>query len=507
MPRHKMLSPLDGMLRPLINCVGVRAYAGNARLSDVTLTAMSDASKVFLLMDELISASGRRIANLMGAPDAIVTAGTCASLTLAAAASFSGNDPMRILELANRRSDHFRIAIPADQRFAYEHSFTLAGAEILPVSNAVQLERIAKEKSAVALCILGRFQAHSILPLSLAGQLCKGRIPIMVDAASGFPTNPDPWLSAGADLVAYSLGKFVGGPPAAGVLAGRPDLIAAVRILSAPHQAFGRGFKIGKEQIAGAVSALEQWFHDDIGRKLIKRSSQAIALLARRLSSIENVEFNICSRPGDTISRAELSWQYGAFGFDAVDLRARLMDTEPRVLVDDIDRPDPTIVIDPACLTVDEARIVADKLLGEFAKPASPKTTTAPDLNGKWTFEVDYSTGTESGVLDLWSTSSGIIHGICRFKNRSMKVAGRLRDDAIIIRCSTPIDNQFLFFEFAGVHSRETMDGHVAAGAARGEHNSAVFRTQLGRASWHASISRAEVQEEKANVNVERTSI
>lgn len=477
-------------LRPVINCAGVRAYAGNSRPSDATIAAMAEASRVHLLMDELLAASGRRIADLIGAPDALVTGGTCASLTLAAAACASGNDPVRILELPRHSGGQRPIVVPDDQRFAYERSFRLAGCPVLHVRNARQLERAITAHRAAAICVLGRSSSRSTLPLERIVEIAAGRAPILVDAASGFLTTPDPWLSAGADLVAYSLGKFVGGPPATGVLAGHPEIIATARTLSAPHQAFGRGFKVGKEQIAGAVSAVEQWFDNGLAHQLIERSISNARLLARRLSGLRGVECLDRSRPGDLIPRLEVRWMRDVADVDGIGLRNRLLDGDPRILVDDIDGDSPAIALDPACLTVEEAAVVARTLaehLSSGARPRAPRQRAAlPD--GGWRFGVAYSTGVETGELWLRQVSPGLIRGACRFKGFAMDIAGTAVGRDVVLRGAAPYRDQRIFFEFAGRLSEDGIEGFVTAGSARSEHSSSAFRGQLGRAPWRAWV-------------------
>lgn len=487
-PAPKLLAGLD--LRPVINCAGVRAYAGNSRPSDATIDAMAKASRMHLLMDELLASSGRRIAEIIGAPDALVTSGTCASLTLAAAACASGNDPVRILELPRHAGGQKPIVVPSDQRFAYERSFLLAGCPVLHVRNARQLERAITMHRAAAICVLGRSSSRSMLALDRIVEIAAGRVPILVDAASGFLSNPDPWLSAGADLVAYSLGKFVGGPPATGVLAGRSDLIGTVRILSAPHQAFGRGFKIGKEQIAGAVSAVEEWFRNGLARQLIERSTCNARLLAGRLSSIGGVECLDRSRPGDVIPRLEVRWTRDVADFDGIELRNRLLDGDPRILVDDIDGASPAILLDPACLTMEEAAVVARTLADQFAAGRRPRASRERVVlpGGGWRFDVAYSPDVEIGELWLRQESPSVIRGACLFKGFTMDISGTLVGRDVVLRCAAPYRDQRIFFEFAGRLSEDGMEGFVTAGSARSEHNSSAFRGQLGRAPWRARI-------------------
>ena len=58
----------------------------------------------------------------------------------------------------------------------------------------------------------------------MAAAARKTGVPVVVDAAAELPQRPNPYLTRGADLVAYSGGKVIRGPQCAGLLLGRKDL-------------------------------------------------------------------------------------------------------------------------------------------------------------------------------------------------------------------------------------------------------------------------------------------
>ena len=66
-------------------------------------------------------------------------------------------------------------------------------------------------------------------------------------------TFPNVHLQRGATAVAYSGGKCIRGPQAAGLLLGDKNLLQAAWANSAPHHAFGRSLKVGKEEIMGML--------------------------------------------------------------------------------------------------------------------------------------------------------------------------------------------------------------------------------------------------------------
>src|SRR5260370_12127794 len=88
--------------------------------------------------------------------------------------------------------------------------------------------------------------------------------PVLADAEAEILTvKPYVHLERGAHAVAYSGGKCIRGPQAAGLLLGDKSLLQGAWVNSAPHHAFGRSVKVGKEEIMGMLAAVEMWVKRD----------------------------------------------------------------------------------------------------------------------------------------------------------------------------------------------------------------------------------------------------
>ena len=96
------------------------------------------------------------------------------------------------------------------------------------------------------------------LPPVVEAAHAKG-VPVIVDCAAQLPPrrNLTDVLATGADLAVFSGGKGFLGPQASGLVIGKPELVEACRVNSAPNGGPARGHKVGKEEVMGLVAAVE----------------------------------------------------------------------------------------------------------------------------------------------------------------------------------------------------------------------------------------------------------
>jgi len=282
-----------------INAAGTLTRLGGALMAPEVIDAMAAAAGSSVDIGELQAAASRTIARITGAEAGIVTTGAAAALTLAAAASMTRWDITKMAALPHADGFAHEILLPRTHHTGYAHALRASGARLVDIGHNDRgtgagvrgLEPWEIEAAITSKIAAFAFAANptSIGDLPTVVSVCKAHgIPVIVDAAAQLPpkSNLRRLFELGADLVAFSGGKAIGGPQASGILAGRrdlvgaalvqqldmdvapetwtpPDLIDRAALKGVPHHGLGRGFKAGKEEIAGLLVALERFANAD----------------------------------------------------------------------------------------------------------------------------------------------------------------------------------------------------------------------------------------------------
>ena len=282
-----------------INVAGTLTRLGGSLMEPEVLQAMVQAAAASVDIAELQTGASGVIARVTGAQAGIVTSGAAAGLTLAVAACLARWDVARMAALSDTRGMPHQVLMARTHRNSYDHAIRLAGARIIDIGHndrgtgagirglePWEIDAAITDQTA-AMVFVATAQTADELPAVLEVVHARG-LPVIVDAAAQLPprSNPQRFISAGADLVVFSGGKALGGPQSSGILAGRRDLIgsALVQMMDMdvspqtwspsslidrqalkgiPHHGIGRGFKVGKEEIAGLVCALERFMARD----------------------------------------------------------------------------------------------------------------------------------------------------------------------------------------------------------------------------------------------------
>lgn len=473
---------------PIVNARGAVTIVGATRTLPEVKRAMEEAARHHVHLDELMDGVGRRLAELTGAEWGIVTSGASAALTVATAGCIAGGDPDKLAQLPDLRGLKDEVIMPRYSRTAYDHAARVTGAKIIEVENRKEFEAALGSRTAMIM-ILGRgLSQGGPLPVGEIVSLAKPRgIPVLVDAATDGIVVPNPYLSDGADLVVYSGGKRLRGPQCAGLLIGRKDLVQSAWINSAPHHGFGRGFKVGREEIMGMLVAVEMWMKRDSAEEWRTWMSW-LGHVARRLEQIPGVTTDIAqtqaqgfSTPNRTPS-LRVAWDTGRIPLNGDDVENLLWDGTPRIAVGGAGSflpfpPNfkPTIQIVPTSLEAGEERLIADRVFSVLSNPPpKPPRTEAPafDVNGQWEVDLKFVSGNATQSFALEQKGSDLVgthYG--SFARRDLN--GTLHGRDILIRSSYTEQGVRLNFTFTGTVHGDTMKGHVRLG-------------EYGSAEWEA---------------------
>jgi seryl-tRNA(Sec) selenium transferase len=270
-PQANIYDRLLGV-RPLINAAGPVTALGGTLLSNEVTAAMAEAARSYVDLKELYSAAGVRVAEMMKAPAAMVTAGAFSSMSLAAMACLAGDDQEKLAALPQVTWPRREAVLQRAHSTAYDRAFRNAGMTLVYVDSEEQMLAAIGERTAMiaGLTMVEKSKLSGIIPLERLVAIGKrAAVPVYLDASFSLDQIPDAsvlwrYTQMGADLVGVSGGKGMHAPQSTGILAGRADLIAIARAQASPNAAgFGRGMKVDKEEVIGLLVALEQFLARD----------------------------------------------------------------------------------------------------------------------------------------------------------------------------------------------------------------------------------------------------
>jgi len=361
-------------VRRIVNASGTMTVLGGSLIEKETIEAMNDAAKSFVFMDELMDKAGKIVAQITGAEAAIITSGTAASLTLAAAACMTGKDLTKINKLPDTSGMKNEIIIQRLHRNAFDNCIRNSGAKLVEVGNSWstpqwEMEAAINDKTAaIAYFVLN--PQPGLLPVQDVLDIAKKQgIPVIVDAAGELPPveNLKAFVSLGADLVLFSGGKQIAGPSDSGILCGRRDLVEAASMNSFLNYfgwyGIGRTMKISKEQIVGLVVALQRYVAKDHNAEM-ERWRKMAEYMSEELRDLPGLDVIVTTKSGLSplcIPRVVISLNEERGGITVSDVVNSLREGNPPIAV--WSEPSiESIYINPQCLLDGEERIVANRL-------------------------------------------------------------------------------------------------------------------------------------------------
>lgn len=375
----------------VINAVGNHTRVGGSLIREDALEAMTTAAGSFVELADLQARASELIASVTGAEAGYVTNGAASGLALAAAACLAGDDFGTMSRLPDTDGIPDEILIPAAHHIEYDFAFRLSGATLRTVgmtdnhSGGEQLkpweieDAISEETVAFAYVDRPRNQLSLKRVIEVTDRY---DVPVIVDAAAELPphANLTRHLEAGAAAVVFSGGKAIRGPQATGIVAGKQWLVRSIALQhlpvdapaefwdppaaliatddlpdGTPNHGIGRAMKVGKEELAGLIRALELFVEEDQD-ELYESWTGRANRIARELEDVEGITVDVVGVDASdvrSVPTVVVHFDEGTATRPA-DLARRLGNERPRIVVGERGVGEGYVTIDPRCLREDE---------------------------------------------------------------------------------------------------------------------------------------------------------
>ena len=476
-------------VRPFVNARGTYTILTGSTLLPEPRAAMDAASRHYVHLDELAEAVGRRLAELTKAEWGMVTTGCAAALTHATAACVTGGNPdlhVRVPDLRGFPRDE--CVIPAYSRNVYDAAVRAVGVKVVEVATAGELEAAFGPRTALVYVLAGPDADQGPLGTKALCAAAKKRgVPVLVDAAAEILTIPNVHLGLGADLVAYSGGKCLRGPQAAGLLLGRKDLVKAAWVGSAPHHGFARGFKVGKEEAMAMLAAVEAWTKRDYETE-IRLWASWLDTIAKRLAPIAGVTTSVTPAEGlsNRMPLLQIRWDETRLGTTGAAVARLLFESEPRISLFPAEGklgPGETgLTIGPYMMAAGDEKVIAERLFAVLSSPprvaAKAKAAPAADLTGSWDVRIQYAAGVSVHRLHVRQRGNDL-DGVHQGDFESRDLEGSIDGDAVRISSAWAHGDE-IHYTFTGTVRGDEMAGELSLGEYLGARFSAKRHTPRG---------------------------
>jgi D-glucosaminate-6-phosphate ammonia-lyase len=389
-------------VRTIINANGPSTRLSGGMMRPEVAAAMVEASQHCIEMAELQARASEIIAEITGAEAGLVTSGAAAGLLLGTAACVTGLDAGRMNRLPGTSGMTNEVVIVRSQRNFYDHMIRAVGVRLVEVglpdryagagardAEAWEIADALSERTAAVHWVAApkaRPSLEQVVEVAHAAG-----VPVLVDAAAQLPPadNLRRFIEAGADLVAFSGGKAIGGPQASGILCGRRYLVMAAalqnldldvfyelwappahfidktRLKGLPQHGLGRGCKVGKEEIVGLLTALRLFVEEDAGARRA-RWRALMQQLADGLQGVPHTRVQLLDE--GEVPLVALDLDEAAARLSALELMKRLEHGTPAVFADPSALDQSRVLFGPMSLKDGEPAQIAEQLRGVLAR-------------------------------------------------------------------------------------------------------------------------------------------
>ncbi len=458
-------------VEPLINCMGTFTIIGGSLERPAVRAAMEAASRNFVQYDELAYGIGQRLADLTGAEWGMVSAGCAAGLKHVTAACVTGGNPEKLIRIPDLTGfDKTEVVIPRSSRNEYDHAIRNIGVKVIDVETLEEFENATGPRTALIYLTAG---SREPLSLETIVRVAKPKhIPVLVDAAAEDLTVPCIHLQQGATIVAYSGGKALCGPQCSGILLGQKDILQSAWQASSPHHGPGRDNKVGREEMIGALAAIEAWVTFD-HKGQWKKWLSYLETISKKFSSVDTVKTSVLE-PTELSNNSPvlvMSWDPAKLNITGEEMAEELGRNKPRIALAFGSRRGAagesgltSISITAGQMQPGEDKIVADRIFGVLTQKRRPKPTTmnapAANLQGRWDVNVEFYSSTSHFTWVL-EQDGNWLQGTHTATFSTQNILGTIDGDQIKLRSPEMLPGDHITFTYTGSISGDSISGSI----------------------------------------------
>jgi L-seryl-tRNA(Ser) seleniumtransferase len=336
------------------------------------MEAINNSAKQFCMLNEVHDKVGEKIAKIVHAEAAMVTAGAFSALTLGMAGILTGTDEKKIAQLPFKLEEHgmkSEVIIQKGHFDGYEKALLNTGVTMVSVETAEDVDKAVNAKTASmhflnCNALEGKIMHEEWLQLAK-----KHNLPTSIDIAADVPPVENLWRfnDMGFSFVTLSGGKAVRGPQSAGVLMGKADIIAGARLNNSPNSnTIGRGMKVNKEEIIGMYAALEMYVSQDHAKEW-KMWEDRVDLITNAVTKIDSVTVSVSVPPiANHSPKMKITWDKNKVKLTRTILGDKLRKGDPSIETISWGGDENSIEMTVFMLSKGEEKIVAKRLTEEL---------------------------------------------------------------------------------------------------------------------------------------------
>jgi uncharacterized pyridoxal phosphate-dependent enzyme len=373
--RRNLLQELG--IRTFINAAGTYTTMTASLMDDEVMNAIDYSAKEFCMLNEVQDKVGEKIAQMVHAEAAMVTAGAFSALTLGTAGILTGMDQAKVKQIPHRLEESgikSEVILQKGHFDGYEQALYNTGVTIIPVETADDVDKAVNEKTA---------SMHFLNCNALEGKIMhdewlqlakKHNLPATIDIAADVPPVTNLWKynDMGFSFVALSGGKAIRGPQSTGVLMGKKDIIAAARLNDSPNGVtIGRGMKVNKEEMLGMYAALDAYVNKDHDKEW-KMWEDNVGYINDAVKNIKGVTTEISVPPiANHTPKLKIAWDKNIIRTTRENLGDKLRNGNPSIEVISWGDEDNSISLTVFMLKKGEEKIVARRIKEELSLASS----------------------------------------------------------------------------------------------------------------------------------------